>query len=401
MTTSVAHELIAEADDLLDDAVRMRRHIHQRPEIGLQNPSTQQTILEAIDGLGLHVSTGTAASSVVAILDGDRPGPTMVLRADMDALPMPEDTGVDFASTVENTMHACGHDLHVSMLAGAARLLHGRRKDLAGRVLFMFQPGEEGYGGADVMLNEGMLDGVGDVTSAFAIHVTSFAPSGQIALKGGSIMASADKIIIRVLGRGGHASAPHHALDPIPIACEIVQAFQTMITRKVDVFDPAVVTIGQIIAGTTNNVIPEHADIIGTMRAVSERTRSLVQDQLRRVAEGIAAAHEATATVTIEPGYPVTVNNVDFAALSTAVATDLLGVKNVHQMANPVMGAEDFSYVLNRVRGSMVFLGGTMPGLDPRTAPPNHSNRVMFDEKCMTTGIALYSAMALNQLSGA
>jgi amidohydrolase len=400
MTTSASTELMAEADHLLVDAVRMRRHIHQRPEIGLQNPSTQQTILEAIDGLGLQVSTGTATSSVVAILDGDRPGPTMVLRADMDALPMPEDTGVDYASTVENTMHACGHDLHVSMLAGAARLLHGRRKDLAGRVLFMFQPGEEGYGGADVMLNEGMLDGVGDVTSAFAIHVTSFAPSGHIALKGGSLMASADKITIRVLGRGGHASAPHHALDPIPIACEIVQAFQTMITRKVDVFDPAVVTIGQIIAGTTNNVIPEHADIIGTMRAVSERTRSLVQDQLRRVAEGIAAAHEATATVTIEPGYPVTVNNVDFAALSTAVATDLLGDNRVHQMANPVMGAEDFSYVLNRVRGSMVFLGGTLPGLDPRTAPPNHSNRVMFDENCMTTGIGLYSAMALSQLSG-
>jgi amidohydrolase len=397
--TSASRELLAGADDLLADAVRMRRHIHQRPEIGLQNPGTQQTILEAIDGLGLEVSTGTATSSVVAILDGDKPGPTMVLRADMDALPMPEDTGVDFASTVENTMHACGHDLHVSMLAGAARLLHARRRDIAGRVLFMFQPGEEGYGGADVMLNEGMLEGVGDVTSAFAIHVTSFAPSGHIALKGGSIMASADVLRVRVMGRGGHASAPHHALDPIPVACEIVTAFQTMITRKVDVFDPAVVTIGQIIAGTTNNVIPEHADIIGTIRAVSEKTRSLVHGQLQQVAEGIAAAHGATAEVTIEPGYPVTVNNVDFAAFSTSIATDLLGNGRVHQMVNPVMGAEDFSYVLNRVRGSMVFLGGTMPGLDPRTAPPNHSNRVMFDENCMTTGIALYSAMALAQLS--
>jgi amidohydrolase len=397
--TSASRELLAGADDLLADAVRMRRHIHQRPEIGLQNPATQQTILEAIDGLGLEVSTGTATSSVVAILDGDKPGPTMVLRADMDALPMPEDTGVDFASTVENTMHACGHDLHVSMLAGAARLLHARRRDISGRVLFMFQPGEEGYGGADVMLNEGMLDGVGDVTSAFAIHVTSFAPSGHIALKGGSIMASADVLRVRVMGRGGHASAPHHALDPIPVACEIVTAFQTMITRKVDVFDPAVVTIGQIIAGTTNNVIPEHADIIGTIRAVSEKTRSLVHGQLQQVAEGIAAAHGATAEVTIEPGYPVTVNNVDFAAFSTSIATDLLGNGRVHQMVNPVMGAEDFSYVLNRVRGSMVFLGGTMPGLDPRTAPPNHSNRVMFDENCMTTGIALYSAMALAQLS--
>jgi amidohydrolase len=392
-------DLFAGAESLLPAAVSMRRHLHAHPELGLHNPGTQQTVLEAIDGLGLLVRTGTNTTSVIAVLEGDHDGPTMLLRADTDALPMPEDTGLAFSSTTENTMHACGHDLHTAMLAGAAKLLHSHRRDLAGRVLFMFQPGEEGFGGADVMLQEGLLDGVGEVTGAFALHATTFIPTGHVALKGGSLMASADVIEVRVTGRGGHASAPHHALDPVPVACEIALAFQTMITRKIDVFDPAVVTIGQIVAGTTNNVIPEHADLIGTIRAVSERTRSKVHDELRRVAEGIAAAHDAAATVTIKPGYPVTINSPQYAGLTMDVARHLLGPSAVHEMPNPVMGAEDFSYVLNRVPGAMAFLGGTPPGHNPFEAAPNHSNRVMFDENTMTTGIALYTAMALQHLA--
>lgn len=389
---------LAEANDLLAGAVKLRRQIHRNPEIGLANPRTQETIIDAIDGLDLAITTGRETTSVIAVLEGDRPGPTVLLRADMDALPMPEDADLSFRSTTDGVMHACGHDLHVSMLAGAARLLHSRRRELAGRVLFMFQPGEEGYGGADVMLNEGLLQAAPDIKSAFALHVVTSAPSGVATLKGGPIMASSDKIAVRVMGRGGHASAPHFTLDPIPVACEIVQAFQTMITRKVDVFDPAVVTIAQIVAGTTSNVIPEHADILGTIRAVSERTRKLVHTELLRVADGIAAAHGATAEASIELGYPVTVNDTDFASFATSVASDLLGADKVRQMPFPVMGAEDFSYILNRVPGSMVFLGATPHGVDPRTAAPNHSNRVMFDEETMTTGIALYASMALNAL---
>jgi hippurate hydrolase len=392
--------LIEEARELLPGAIQVRRDLHQQPEVGLDLPRTQDRILEAVDGLGLALSTGTSTTSVVGVLDGARPGPTILLRGDMDALPMPEDTGLAYSSGVDGAMHACGHDLHVGMLSQAARLLVNHRADLAGRVLFMFQPGEEGHHGARFMLEEGLLD-VGDtspIDAAFALHVTTFAPTGSVNLRGGTIMASSDTLRITVVGRGGHASAPHQALDPIPIACEIVQAIQTMVTRRIDVFDPTVVTIARISAGTTSNVIPETAEIYGTIRAVSERTRTLVHDSLTRVAEGVAAAHEASATVEIEVGYPVTVNDADFATFAAGVAREVVGEKAVRTLANPVMGAEDFSYVLQKVPGSMAFLGACPPELDPRTAPPNHSNRVTFDEEAMTTGIALYAAIALRHL---
>lgn len=391
--------LLDEAREVQSAAVTMRRDLHLQPEIGNDLPRTQERILAELQGLPLQVRTGDQVTSVVAVLEGSRPGPTMLLRGDMDALPMPEDTGLPYASEVDGAMHACGHDTHVAMLAGAAKLLTARRDELAGRVLFMFQPGEEGYHGAKYMLEEGLLDGVGDVTGAFALHISTMAPAGTVNLRGGTMMASADTMRIRVIGRGGHASAPHHALDPIPIACEIVQALQLMITRQIDVFDPAVVTVGQITAGTTNNVIPEHADILGTIRAVSERTRAKVHDAIRRVSENIAAAHSAEARVEVELGYPVTVNDMGYAGQVLDTATQLLGAKSVNTMSNPVMGAEDFSYVLQRVPGALAFLGGCPPELNPRTAAPNHSNRVVFDEEAMVTGMATYAAMALRHLS--
>jgi amidohydrolase len=321
---------------------------------------------------------------------------------------MPEDTGLDYASEVDGAMHACGHDTHVAMLASAARLLTARRDLLAGRVVFMFQPGEEGYHGARYMLEEGLLD-VGDrsdgspspVTGAFALHTTTMAPSGTINLRGGTLMASSDVLRITVTGRGGHASAPHQALDPIPVACGIVQAIQTMVTRRIDVFDPTVVTIASIQAGTTNNVIPESAHILGTIRAVSEHTRAKVHDQLRRLAEGVATAHEAGVSVDIELGYPVTVNDQGFAGFVTDTARQLVGDDRVNTMPHPVMGAEDWSYVLQQVPGAMAFLGACPTNLDPRTAPPNHSNRVTFDEDAMAIGVAMYAAVALHHLAPA
>jgi len=395
--------LLDDARDRLDGAVSLRRTLHRHPEIGLELPFTQERVIEAIEDLPLAVATGHSTTSVTARLRGARPGPTILLRGDMDALPMPEDSGVEFASGVEGTMHACGHDLHTAMLVGAARMLSDRRQELSGDVLFMFQPGEEGHHGARVMLDEGLLDPVDGsaVDAAFALHVTTWSPTGTIALRPGPTMASADVLLITVTGRGGHASTPHRALDPIPVACEIVQAIQTMVTRRVDPFDPAVVTVAKISAGTTSNVIPETAEIVGTIRAVSERTRAEVHANLRRLAENIAAAHGAEATVEVETGYPVTVNDVDAARFVTAVATELLGPDHVFSMPAPAMGAEDWSYVLQRVPGAMAFLGACPPGLDPAKAPSNHSNRVVFDEKAMTAGMALYSAVALRRLGGA
>jgi amidohydrolase len=396
-------DLLTEAGALLDDVVALRRDLHRRPELGLDLPATQARVLEALDGLPLTVTTGGRLSSIVADLDGGRPGPTVLLRGDMDALPMPEDTGLDFASEVDGAMHACGHDAHTAMLAGAARLLAARRGDIAGRVRFFFQPGEEGHGGACIALQDGVLDAAdgGEAVSwAFAIHQSPSIPSGMVATKGGPIMASADEIFVTVRGRGGHASMPHHGNDPIPVACEIVQALQTWVTRRVDAFTPAVVTVARIRAGTTTNVIPETARLDGTIRTVDRRVREEAHAAVRRIAEHVAAAHDMAAEVEIADGYPVTVNDPGAADDVLDTARWLVGDDLALAMPTPVMGAEDFSYVTEKVPGAMAFLGSRPAGMRPADVAPNHSNRMVMDEGAMTTGVALYAAAALRRLVG-
>lgn len=394
--------VVDEARQLLPGAVDLRRRLHRRPELGLELPATQEAVLEALDDLPLVVHRGMSTTSVVAVLDGRAgPGPTILLRGDMDALPMPEDTGADFASRVEGAMHACGHDSHVAMLAGAARLLAGRRDDLAGRVAFMFQPGEEGHHGARLMLDDGLLGqasaGAEPVSLAFALHQTPTIASGVIASRGEAMLAAGDTLRVVVRGRGGHASAPHQAVDPIPVACEVVTALQSLVTRRVDAFDPAVVTIARITAGTTSNVIPEEAELYGTVRTVSERTRREVHDAVRRLAEGIAAAHGAEAEVELEPGYPVTVNDVEAVDFALDTAGLVLGAGYVRRLPAPIMGSEDWSYVLQQVPGAMAFLGTRPPGVEGPVAP-NHSNRMVLDEGAMAAGIAVHAGVALRWL---
>jgi hippurate hydrolase len=403
MTDDVLEGVLDAATRELDDAVDLRRRIHAQPELGLELPVTQAAVLEALDGLPLTVTTGTSSRSVVAILDGDQPGPTVLMRGDMDALPMPEDTGLEYASRVDGAMHACGHDAHTAMLAGAARLLSSRRGQLAGRVAFMFQPGEEGQDGAKHMLEEGLLaqvaTGAEPVSMAFAIHQSPTIPSGVIATRGSALLASADTLQITVRGRGGHASMPHHATDPIPIACEIVTALQTMVTRRIDAFDPAVVTVAKIRAGTTTNVIPETATLWGTIRTVSEKSRTAVLEHIERLADGIATAHGAVAEVDLVRGYPVTVNDDGAARFALDTAATVLGAAHAVELPQPVMGAEDWSYVLQEVTGSMAFLGTRPAGVAPADVAPNHSNRMVLDETAMVAGIATYAGVALRWLS--
>ena len=390
---------------LMDATIALRRGLHKWPEIGNTLPKTREQVLSALEGLPLDITLHKTTSGIAAMLTGDKPGPTVMLRGDMDALPMPEDTDLDFASKTENCMHACGHDTHTSMLVSTAKLLSERRSEIPGRVLFMFQPGEEGHHGAKFMLDEGLLnvsklkDGTeSPITAAYALHIVSSMPAGMVGTRSGPVMASSDVLSITITGKGGHASEPFRTLDPIPVACEIVQALQMMITRRIETFDPAVVTITKLMAGTTTNVIPETAKIEGTIRAVSEKTRKKVHDSIRRVAEGIAAAHEMQAAVEIRTGYPVTVNDKPSVDFALDVAESLLGEGKAVHLPSPAMGAEDFSYVLNQIPGAMVFIGGTPQGVNPATAAPNHSNRVMFDETAMAHGIALYSSLALRTL---
>jgi hippurate hydrolase len=401
MTDAVPDRLLDDARTLLPEIVTVRRRLHRAPELGLSLPRTQRTVLDALGGLGLTVTTGDRLTSVTAVLEGARPGPTVLLRGDMDALPQQEDTGLEFASEVSGAMHACGHDLHTAMLVGAARLLAARRAELAGRVLFMFQPAEETDGGARYMIEEGLLetpDGAG-IVAAFALHVTTRFDSGAVRLRPGPTFAASDQIHLTVRGRSGHASTPHTALDPVPVACEIVQALQTLATRSVHVFDPAVITIASIHAGTTTNIIPETAELHGTFRTLSPETRRRVREGIDRVARHVAAAHGAAVDVNLIEGYPPVVNDPEVAGTVRDTAVGLLGPDLVDELPEPFMGAEDFSYVLRRVPGVMAFLGARLPGTSAEEAPDCHSNRVVFDEPALATGAALHAAVALRYLS--
>ncbi|HZZ35187.1 MAG TPA: M20 family metallopeptidase, partial [Caulobacteraceae bacterium] len=280
---------------LLPEAIALRRAIHAEPELGLDLPKTTAKVKAALAGLPLEIREGPSTSGLVAILRGPANGRTVLLRGDMDALPLTEDTGLEFSSLHEGAMHACGHDTHVAMLAAAARALCARRDQLAGTVVFMFQPGEEGWHGARYMLDDGLIDPLPD--AAFALHISPNMPSGVIASRAGPLLASSDKLRIRVVGKGGHASMPHDALDPIPVACEIVTALQAFVTRSINVFDPAVITIAHIEAGTTDNIIPEDARLWGTLRTLSERTRAKAQEGIKRVARAIGEAHGAVVHV--------------------------------------------------------------------------------------------------------
>jgi hippurate hydrolase len=316
----------------------------------------------------------------------------------MDALPMPEDTGLEFASTVHGCMHACGHDAHTAMLAGAASVLAARRDQFAGSVRLMFQPGEEGHHGARFMIEEGLLEGDNPVEAAFALHVSPNLPSGSVWTRGGPLMASADVLEITVTGKGGHASSPFLANDPMPVAAQIVQSLQVMVTRRINTFDPVVITITQIRAGTTNNVIPESVHMVGTLRAVSESGRQVAIEAMKTLVEGIASAHAMEASFAVATGYPVTVNDEESATFMLRVAEGLLGSANTGRMPAPVMGAEDFSYVLQKRPGALAYLGVCPPGERPAHAHACHSNRMVIDEEAMCTGVAMYAALALEYL---
>ena len=396
ITTSWTNDAAA----ILPDLVALRRAIHVEPELGLDNPKTLAKIKAALAGLPLSYREGPSTTGLVAILKGTAAGNdtaaisprTVLLRGDMDALPLTEDTGLDYTSRIAGAMHACGHDTHVAMLVGAARMLCARRNEISGTVMFMFQPGEEGHHGARFMLDDGLLDPLPD--AAFALHIMPNAPHGMFTGRAGPLLASSDVLRIRVIGAGGHASMPHDAIDPVPVACAIVSAIQTMVTRTMSVFDPAVVTIARIDAGTTNNIIPETAQMWGTIRTLSPHARAKVAAELRRLVPGIAAAHGAVAEVEIEPGFPVTVCNTAAAEFGARVISDLFGPDAWKTLDHPIMGAEDFAYVLEQVPGAMFFLGASHQGDDWRSCCGLHSNRMILDDSVMARGAAAHAALA-------
>lgn len=384
-----------DARTLLPDLIALRRALHADPEVGLRLPRTQKRVLEALEGLGLETAVGSATTSVIAILRGSRPGPVVLLRGDMDALPVAEETGLDFASS-NGLMHACGHDLHTAGLVGAARLLAARRHELPGTVIFMFQPGEEGFDGAQVMIDEGVLDAAGErPVAAYGIHVAP-GPFGVFGTRVGAVLAGANTLHITVNGAGGHASQPHSAVDPVPALAAIVTALQTMVTRRFSVQDPVVLSVTQLAAGEAIGVIPPSATLGATVRTLSDTSVDRLIAETRLVAEGVAAAHGCTADVDFDVTYPVTMNDEAETIAAIATVRSALGDDNVAIMAHPLMGSEDFSRVLAEVPGTFFMLGATPPGVEATAW--NHSRAVLFDDAVLAGQAAALAELALARL---
>ena len=383
--------LLDEAHAIGDSLTSLRRAIHAEPELGLHTPLTRDKIKAALADLPLEWREGPSTTGLVATLNPGKAGRSVLLRGDMDALPMPEETGLEFASTIPGRMHACGHDAHVAMLAGAARLLCARADELAGEVRFMFQPGEEGYHGARFMLDDGLLNPLPD--AAFALHVMPNARHGLIAGRAGPLLAATDQLDIVIEGRGGHASMPHQTRDPIPVACEIVSAIQALVTRQFDVFDPVVATVTKIQAGSAYNVIADSATLSGTLRTLSPRNRAALADGIEQLAMAIAVAHGLTAQVTVTEGFPVTQCDARAVQFGEATVGELFGAEHWKTLASPIMGGEDFSYVLEKVPGAMFFIGVAHEGDDWSKCCGIHSTRMMLDEAVLPRGAALLAGL--------
>jgi hippurate hydrolase len=395
---SVDTALHDDAQALGPDLVQLRRRLHEQPEIGLDLPATQQLVLDALDGLPVEVSLGTSSTSVTAVLRGSTPGPAVLLRADMDALAIVEESGEEFASRVPGAMHACGHDLHTAMLVGAVRLLAAHREHLVGDVVFMFQPGEEGWDGAGHMLAEGVLEASGQrVAAAYGMHVIASQPTGAFTSRPGTLMAASAALDVTVRGAGGHGSMPHRAKDPVAVAAQLVGDLQTLITRRFDVFDPVVLTVGSFHAGTARNIIPDDATFLATVRTFSAETQDRVGEAVLRLCRSVAAAYDMDVDVDYSRQYPPTVNDADHARFVESVVRSVFGDDRYVPMETPHPGSEDFSRVLAEVPGCYLMLGASAhPGPDP--VPENHSPRVRFAESVMPDGAQLHAQLAIHAL---
>jgi amidohydrolase len=386
--------LLTAARGIRDQLVADRRDIHAYPELAYQEERTAGLVSARLSALGIEHKAGIAETGVVGLIRGARPGKTVLLRADMDALPITEVSDASYASRKSGVMHACGHDGHTAMLLGAAMLINERRDAFAGNVKLMFQPAEEGGAGALRMIEAGVLADP-DVEAAFGIHLAGLHYAGETVVNDGPAMASADHVRIVVRGRGGHASMPHVAVDPIVVASHIVVALQTLVSRETPPLEPAVLTIGHMKAGTTFNVIPDDCELLGTVRTYSSRVQDRLERRIQDLARGIAAAMGATADVEYTRLYPPTVNDPNEAAFMRACIAESIGPEAIVS-ADPVMGAEDFSYLLQRVPGAFGFVG--VRRREWETPRANHNSSFDMDEDALPLGTAVLASTALRFL---
>ena len=403
--------IAAAADRLEPKVVAWRRDFHQNPELGNREVRTAKIVADHLRSLGIEVREKVAYTGVVGVLKGGKPGPVVALRADMDALPVPEEVDVPFKSTTRTewngqqcgVMHACGHDAHTSVLMGVAEVLAGMRDRIPGTVKFIFQPAEETppigeNGGAKMMIEEGVLDSP-KVDAIFGLHVTSIYPTGMIGYRSGPMMASADDFRIFVKGTQTHAAMPWRGVDPIVVTSQIVLGLQTIVSRQMNItHEPSVVTVGVFQGGVRHNIIPDEVKLEGTIRTFDEDHRNEIHAHVKRISEMIAAAGGASAKVHIHRWYDVTVNDPKLTEWSLPTLGRIAGEQNVN-VVDKVCGAEDFSFYQKHVPGFFYFMGCTPKDRDAATAAPNHSPRFYVDEECLTLGVKSLSALALDWLA--
>ncbi len=387
---------LAVPSELVDDVVAVRRRLHMQPELGFEEQRTAAFVAQRLRALGFEVHEGIATTGVIGVMRGSRPGRTIMLRADMDALPITEETDHPYRSQIDGVMHACGHDGHVAILLGTAQLVASARNELAGTLCLLFQPAEEGRGGAKAMIDEGVIERFG-IERAYGLHLSSKHAAGMLGFRAGPMYASSDSIEIDVLGRGGHGAAPHDAIDPIVTAASFITAVQQVVSRTTDPLEPAVVTIGAIHGGTIHNVIPRTCRMLGTVRAFSPELRSAMPERIERVLRGCCDATGAAYNFEYLWRYPVTANDPDQTAYARALAQRIVGDDRVIEVS-PLMGAEDFSYFAQVVPACFYMLGACG---GPSSSHPHHSTLFDIDESALPTGVAMMTALALDAARGA
>jgi amidohydrolase len=398
---ATAPDLRHDVDEILPGVVADRRHLHQHPELGFQEVKTAAFVADRLRALGVEdVRTGIAKTGVTGLIKGTGSGlgagKVVLVRADMDALPIEEENDVDYRSTVPGTMHACGHDAHTAMLLGTTRLLLDRRDRFAGTVKVLFQPAEEGGGGARVMIGECVLENP-NVDAVFGIHVAQEEPIGTVSVRPGPMMAAADRFTVVVKGKGGHGAQPHLCIDPIAVGAQIVTALQTIVSREVDPTEPAVVTVGAFRAGEAANVIPDTAELRGTVRSFNPAVRAQLATRIPELVRGIAAAMRAEVEIKYTYGYPPTVNNPEMTEFTQGVLAEVLGADNV--LPAPLhMGAEDFSYFLEARPGCFWFVGSRNPAKG--FVWGHHHPKFDIDEDAMAVGMETVTNVVLRYLGG-
>lgn len=392
-------ELLAEASKYAETLSGIRRDLHRIPEFALNLPKTQARILESIHGLG-EITLGKSLTSIVLHIKGAKPGPTVLLRADMDALKVVEDTGLEYAST-NGYMHACGHDLHMAGAIGAAHLLATHKDKLNGDVIVWFQPGEEGHHGADIMIEEGMLDITGArPIAAYGLHVFTAIPKGLIASKIGPMMASAGDLHVTFQGSGGHGSMPWMSRDPVTPMIESISALQSLLNKKFDQFDPVILNVGWIRAGddATTNVIADSASFGATVRTFSEENTRKLHDLAPKLIHSIAEGFGVKAEVEFGRATKVLMNNAKAVKTVEEVAKQLVGDRGYLTMEKPIAGGEDYASIVAEVPGAFIFVGACPPDVDPATAPTNHSAKAKFDDSVLPLCSALLASLAFKHL---